>query len=62
MGTTNKKRKSENVPCACKGDPVILKVTRIEPKAKVQKTINKVFGIKSAEEKPPEKTSEKKKR
>ena len=46
--------------CVCKGDSVILKVMQIEPKAKVQKTMKEMLGIKSEEEKPPEKTSKKK--
>ena len=46
--------------CVCKGDSVILKITQIEPKAKVQKTMKEMLGIKSEEEKPPEKTSKKK--
>ena len=60
MGTTNKEKKSEMTSCVCKGDSVILKVTQIEPKAKVQKTMKEMLGIKSEEEKPPEKTSKKK--
>ena len=46
--------------CPCKGDPVILNVTQIESKAKVQKTMKEMFGIKSVEEEPHEKISKKK--